>query len=92
MAEDADAISVTFHPQEWVDSPGKSHESDRRRLAPADDREPVSFAVPREDATDASGVPLEDESYEANRLQSHDAAPDWVADWDGPYRITVDEG
>lgn len=83
-------IEVTFHPQEWVDSPGKSHEWGRKQLVPADDREPVSFTVPRADGTDSSGRVFENESYEANRLRDHSAAPDWVNEWDGPYFVTTD--
>lgn len=82
-------VVVTFHPQEWVDSPGKSHESGRKQLIPADDRQPVSFVVQRADGTDADGNPCPDESYEANQLQDHPAAPDWVTDWDGPYFVTI---
>jgi hypothetical protein len=82
-----DEVSVTFHPQEWVDSPGEAHDWDRKQLTPASDREPVTFTVPREDATDDDGDVFKDESYEANLLQAHAAAPDWVNDWDGPYYI-----
>jgi hypothetical protein len=88
---DAGEVSVTFHPQEWVDSPGEAHDWDRRQLVPADDRDPVTFTVPRADATDAAGEVFADKSYEANMLQSHAAAPDWVNDWDGPYYVRTQE-
>jgi hypothetical protein len=86
-------VLVRFQPQEWVDSPGQAHEWGRKQLIPAEDREPVSFAVPRAGATGPDGTVYPDESYEANRLQSHPAAPEWVTDWDGPYlvRTAVDD-
>ncbi|QLD85686.1 hypothetical protein HWV23_08090 [Natronomonas halophila] len=83
-------IDVTFHPQAWVDTAGKSHERGRKQLIPAEGREPVRFTVPRADGTDSSGQVFEDESYEANRLRDHSAAPDWVNAWDGPYFVTMD--
>lgn len=93
MAEDdSDAgVDVTFYPQEWVDSPGQAHDWDRKQLNPADDRDPVTFAVPRSDATDDAGDVVADESYEANLLKAHPAAPDWVNNWDGPYYIRTEE-
>lgn len=84
-------VHVTFHPQEWVDSPGKSHERGRKQLAPAANRDPVTFAVPREDATHGDGRRYPDESYEANQLAIHTDAPDWVNNWDGPYFVTLDD-
>jgi hypothetical protein len=82
-------IEVTFHPQTWVDQAGDAHEWGRKQLIPAEDRDPATFTVPRDDGTDGSGCVLEDESYEANLLQTHPDAPDWVTDWDGPYYVTV---
>ncbi|GAB7012327.1 hypothetical protein [Halolamina salina] len=84
-------VSVTFYPQEWVDSPGEAHDWDKKRLVPAPDSDPVSFTVPREDATDDTGAVFADESYEANLLQSHPSAPDWVRNWDGPYYVRTDD-
>lgn len=86
-------VLVRFHPQKWVDAPGQAHEWGRRQLISAEERDPATFAVPREDATDAAGAVYPDESYEANRLQDHPAAPDWVNDWGGPYlvRTAVEE-
>jgi len=93
-ASEADAdgreIAVTFHPQAWVDTVGEAHEWDRRQLVPAEDREPVTYAVPWDEGTGPDGDPLEDESYEANLLAEHPAAPGWVNEWDGPYRITTE--
>lgn len=80
-------ISVTFHPQKWVDSPGEAHDWDRKQLIPAPERDPVSFTVPKGDATDDAGSVFADESYEANLLQAHPSAPEWVTDWEGPYYI-----
>ncbi|WP_247730550.1 hypothetical protein [Halovivax limisalsi] len=85
----ADSIAITFHPQEWVDSPGEAHDWGRRQLVPAPGRDPATFVVPRADAADDDGEPFPDESYEANALRDHPAAPEWVADWDGPYYVTV---
>lgn len=89
---DAEAtVSVTFHPQEWVDSPGEAYEWDRKQLIPARGRDPVTYAVPRDEATDDAGNVFPDESYEANLLQAHPSAPTWVNDWDGPYLVRTDE-
>jgi len=94
-ADGADAdegtFAITFHPQEWVDSPGESHDWDRRQLIPAHEHDSVTYHVPRADATDDAGTPYPDESYEANQLTDHPAAPEWVCDWDGPYYVTVEE-
>jgi len=82
-------LAVTFHPQAWVDTSAKAHESGRKQLVPADGRDPVTFTIPWEDGTDPAGDVFEDESYEANQLRDHAAAPDWVTDWDGPYFVTM---
>jgi hypothetical protein len=82
-------VIVTFHPQEWVDTSAKPHESGGKQLVPAEQREPLSFTVPWTDGTDDTGAVLEDESYEANQLRDHPNAPDWVNDWEGPYFITT---
>jgi len=83
---------VTFHPQEWVDTPGRTPDRNGARLIPARDRDPVSFRVPRADATDESGSLFANESYRANGLRDHRAAPTWVSEWDGPYRILTADG
>jgi len=88
---DPGTVAVTFHPQEWVDSPGEAHDWDRRQLIPARKRDPVTFRVPRTDATDDAGHPYPDESYEANLLADHSSAPEWVNQWDGPYYVIVAE-
>jgi hypothetical protein len=82
-------IEVTFHPQVWVDSAGNDHDWGRKQLVPADERDAVTFVVSQADGTDDSGNVYPDESYEANQLQQHDAAPDWVNNWDGPYYVTM---
>lgn len=82
-------VAVSFHPQQWAESPGMSHESGRKQLTDADSRETVTYVVPRADATDPDGNIYPDESYEANQLATHPAAPDWVSDWDGPYFVTT---
>lgn len=80
-------VCVVFHPQEWVDSPGEAHDWDRKQLIPARERDPTTYTVPRADATDDAGTVFSDESYQANLLQAHPAAPAWVNDWDGPYYV-----
>jgi hypothetical protein len=92
MADDDpdQTVEVTFHPQEWVDSPGESHDWGRKQLVPASDRDAVTFAVPRADATDEAGTVFPDDSYQANCLQAHPDAPAWVRDWDGPYFVETD--
>jgi hypothetical protein len=82
-------IQVTFHPQEWVDSPGKAHESGRKQLISAPERDEVAFVVSEDAATDQDGNLHPDESYKANQLQSHPDAPEWVNNWDGPYFVTT---
>lgn len=83
-------IAVTFHPQEWTDSSGEAHDWDRKQLIPAEEREPVTYVVPQEDGTDEEGTVFPNKSYEANQLQTHPVAPDWVREWDGPYYITIE--
>lgn len=88
---DDNAVEVTFHPQEWVDTSAKSHEWNQKQLVPASDRDSVTFAISRDDATDGDGQLFPDESYEANLLALHDAAPDWVNAWDGAYFVTLED-
>jgi hypothetical protein len=88
---DAETVVATFHPQEWVDSPGESHDWDRRQLIPAGERDAAAYRVPRADATDGAGELYSDKSYDANLLADHSAAPEWVRDWDGPYYVTLTE-
>lgn len=71
-----------------MDSPDEAHHRDRRQSIPAREREPATYAVPEADATD-DGVVFPGGSYEANRLQAYPAAPTWVDEWDGPYRVTT---
>jgi hypothetical protein len=84
-------VRVVFHPQEWVDSPGEAHHRDKKQLIPSRERDPVTYTVPKADATDDAGTVFADESYEANLLQAHSAAPAWVNDWDGPYYVRTEE-
>jgi len=86
-----ETVTVTFHPQEWVDSPGESHDWGRRQLTPARDRDVITYCVPRADATDDAGELYPDKSYDANLLADHSTAPEWVRDWDGPYYVTLTE-
>ncbi|WP_336326910.1 hypothetical protein [Halovenus sp. HT40] len=86
----AGGVVVTFHPQRWVETAAKAHESGRRQLSDAENRETTSFTVPRADATDQEGNRYPDESYEANQLVTHEQAPEWVTDWDGPYFVTTE--
>jgi len=88
---DAETVTVTFHPQEWVDTPGESHDWDWRQLILARERDATTYRVPRADAIDDAGDPYPDESYEANQLSNHSKGPEWVADWDGPYYVTVED-
>jgi hypothetical protein len=83
-------LMITFHPQEWVDTSAKSHESGRKQLIPAEERDPVTFTIPWEDGTDSDGTVFENDSYEANLLRDHPAAPAWVNDWEGPYFVTTE--
>lgn len=73
-----------------TDSSGASHDWDRKQLIPAEGRDPVTYVVPLEDGTDEDGAVYPDDSYEANQLQAHLAAPDWVREWDGPYYVTME--
>jgi hypothetical protein len=90
-APSAGAVAVTFHPQEWVDSPGEAHDWDRRQLIPAREGDAATYRIPLADATDDAGNLYPDESYEANLLADHSSAPEWVNQWDGPYYVTVTE-
>ncbi len=90
MTDHDAGVAVTFHPQTWTDSSGASHDWDRKQLIPAEERDPVTYVVPLEDGTDEDDTVYPDESYEANQLQAHPAAPDWVREWDGPYYVTTE--
>jgi len=85
MTDNKSEIAVTFNPQEWVDGPYHLYDGADKHLSPARNRDPVTFVVPWEDETDEDGTVFLAESYEANQLESHPAAPDWVQDWEGPY-------
>jgi len=87
MTNTKSEIAVTFNPQEWVDGPYHLDDGQTNNLTPAENREPVTFEIPWEDGTDEEGTVFPDESYEANQLQSHPAAPEWVRNWDGPYYV-----
>lgn len=89
MTDHDAGVAVTFHPQTWTDSSGASHDWDRKQLIPAEECDPVTYVVPLEDGTDEDGAVYPDEPYDANQLQSHPAAPDWVLEWDGPYYVTT---
>jgi len=75
MTNTKSEIAVTFNPQEWVDGPYHLDDGADKQLTPAENREPVTFEIPWEDGTDEEGTVFPDESYEANQLQSHPAAP-----------------
>ncbi len=87
MTNTKSAIAVTFTPQEWVDAPFHLDDGADKQLTPAENRDPVTFEVPWEDGTDGERAVFPDKSYEANQLQSHPAAPEWVRNWDGPYYV-----
>lgn len=89
-SESEPRLDVTFHPQAWVDTSAKPHESGRNQLVPADERDPVTFTIPREDGAHPDGTVFDDESYEANQLRDHAAAPDWVNEWEGRYLVTLE--
>jgi len=73
---DAETVTVIFHPQKWVGSPGESHDWDRRQLIPARQRDVATYPIPRTDATDDANNPYPDGSYEANQLADHPMLPD----------------
>ncbi|PGF14735.1 hypothetical protein CP556_00450 [Natrinema sp. CBA1119] len=87
MTNTQSEIAVTFNPQEWADSPGHVHDGAEKQLTPAEERDSVTYVVPWADGTDEEGTVFPDKSYEANQLQSHATAPDWVQNWEGPYYI-----
>ena len=81
-----DIAEVTFHPQQWNEYAGDEY------AEPAADRDPTTFHVPVEDATDENGEPLADATRESDILHEHENAPEWVRDWTGPFYVTVDYG
>jgi hypothetical protein len=83
-------IAVTFTPQEWAEEPSHLDAGANRQLVPAEDRDPVTFVVSWEGGTDEEGAVLPDKSYEANQLQTHPSAPEWVRDWEGPYYVRTE--
>lgn len=87
IADGRSAVAVTFTPEEWADAPGHLDDGAKKQLIPAEDRDPVTFVVAREDGTDEEGAVFPDKSYEANQLRSHPTAPEWVQNWEGPYYV-----
>lgn len=90
MSDNNSQIVVTFNPQEWADGPYHLDDGADKQLTPAENRYSVTFEVPWEDGTDEEGTVFPDESYDANQLQSHSAAPEWVQNWDGPYYVQTE--
>lgn len=84
-------VTVVFHPQEWVDSPGEVNHRDKKQLIPARERDSVAYTVPKADATDNARIVSADESYEANVLQTCSTAPAWVNYCDGPELIRTND-
>lgn len=82
---------MTCSTRELVDSSGGVHVRDEKRLIPARERDPVTYTVPKADATDDAGTVFAGESYEANLLQAHSETPAWSNDWDGLYLLRTEE-
>lgn len=84
-----DRVEVTFVPQTTV-SLGDSIVYD-------EDKEKVSFEVPREDAVDENGNLLQGDTHESDELRTHDNAPRKLKDvthpdyHDGPFRMELKE-
>jgi hypothetical protein len=53
---------------------GETHDRDEKRSIAARERDPVTYTVPKVDATDDAGTIFADESYETNILQAHSEA------------------
>lgn len=87
MTDDTPDIAVTFNPQIWVDAPNHLDDGAEKQLIPDEDRDPVTFTVDWDDATDDEGNVFPDKSYEANQLRDHPSAPEWVQNWEGPYYV-----
>lgn len=87
MTDDTPDIAVTFNPQIWVDAPDHLDDGAEKQLIPDEDRDPVTFTVDWDDATDDEGNVFPDKSYEANQLRDHPSAPEWVQNWEGPYYV-----
>ena len=66
---------VTFHPQAWSNE----------YAIDVDPEGPTEFEVP-----DAEVAGLEDDTYESDELRDHDNAPRWMADWSGPFYISIE--
>jgi hypothetical protein len=78
VPDDAEGARVKFFPQVW---------SDNRALT----GDPIAFEVPIEDVLDEDGHLLKDNSGATDRLKEHEAAPDRVALWQGPFYVVIDE-
>jgi hypothetical protein len=74
-----ETVEVVFSPQEWAAG----------YAIAAQDRDTVTYEVPREDATDDNGDLYEDDTYESDQLSDHENAPEWVQDWSGPFYVTI---
>jgi len=81
---DTETVPVRFIPEHWV-------EIGRNETAkPAADHENIVFNVPREDATHDDGRLVDSRTRHSDALKEHEAAPDWVTDWTGPFSIIVE--
>lgn len=66
---------VSFHPQAWCND----------YAIDVDPGGPTEFEVP-----DAEVVGLQDDSYESDELREHEKAPQWMAEWSGPFYISIE--
>jgi len=48
------------------------------------------WAVPLEEVLTEDGYVLSSDSAETDRLKDQDRTPQWVQEWDGPFRIDID--
>jgi len=74
-----ETVEVVFSPQEWTDEYAMASE----------ERDPVTYEVPRKDAENDNGELYEDDTHQSDQLADHENAPEWVQNWSGPFYVTI---
>jgi hypothetical protein len=70
-------LHCIFHPQAWIND----------YAVEVDPEGPVEWAMPW---PDDAPIP-KDDRYESDDLRTHENAPEWVRQWQGPFYVEVQE-
>ncbi len=83
MTQPHPQAQISFHPQKWEDD----------YACPVDLDELEGPTVWEMNLTDLMDFPHgslpKDDSAQSDALMSHESAPQWIKDWDGPYWIEI---